>query len=135
VITAFIVKPNAVTGHHTGEILTIVESAGFEILELRLLTFSREFAGRFYAVHQGKEFYERLITFMTSGPSVIAVLQRDNAIHALRELVGATDPAKAASGSIRALFGETVTINAVHASDSEENALIEAGILFPERFA
>lgn len=131
-LTALIIKPNATTAHKTGEILAMVEKAGFEILELRLFTMTRPFAEVFYEMHHGREFFERLVAFMTSGHSVAAALAHDDAVHALRELVGSTDPTQAAPGTIRQLYGQTVTINAVHASDSHENALREISILFPE---
>jgi nucleoside-diphosphate kinase len=131
VITAFLIKPNAFVKGHSGEILAMVEAAGFKVIALRLFSMTRPFAEAFYEMHRGKEFYGRLVDFMTSGPLIAAVLKHPDAIHALRELVGATDPAQAAEGTIRHKFGETVTLNAVHASDAPENARREAALLFP----
>ncbi len=129
--TLLLVKPNATARHRTGAILAIVEEAGFDIIDMRLLVMDEELAGRFYAMHVGKPFYERLVEFMTSGRTVAVVLLREFAVNHLRSLVGATNPGQAAPGTIRHIYGETVTRNAVHASDSPENALREIGILFP----
>lgn len=131
--TFSIIKPNAVAAGAVGQILDAMLADGFRIIGLKLVCMSRNEAEKFYAVHQGKPFYDRLVTFMTSGPSVVLVLEREDAVAELRRLAGATDPAKAAEGTLRRRFGENVTRNAVHASDSVENAREEAGRFFDER--
>lgn len=131
--TFSIIKPNAVAAEAVGQILDAMLADGFRIIGLKLVCMSRNEAEKFYAVHQGKPFYDRLVTFMTSGPSVVLVLEREDAVAELRRLAGATDPAKAAEGTLRRRFGENVTRNAVHASDSVENAREEAGRFFDER--
>ena len=131
--TFSIIKPNAVAAGAVGQILDAMLADGFRIIGLKLVCMSRNEAEKFYAVHRGKPFYGRLVTFMTSGPSVVLVLEREDAVAGLRRLAGATDPAKAAEGTLRRRFGENVTRNAVHASDSVENAREEAGRFFDER--
>lgn len=131
--TFSIIKPNAVAAGAVGQILDAMLADGFRIIGLKLVCMSRNEAEKFYAVHRGKPFYDRLVTFMTSGPSVVLVLEREDAVAELRRLAGATDPAKAAEGTLRRRFGENVTRNAVHASDSVENAREEAGRFFDER--
>ena len=125
--TFTIIKPNAVAAGATGNILDRLLSNGFRIRALKMDFLDRNRAARFYATHRGKPFFEPLIQFMTSGAIVVAVLERDgeDAVEALRTLVGATDPALAAPGTIRHEFGESVTRNAIHASDSPENACME----------
>lgn len=122
--TFTLIKPNAVAAGATGKILDRLIADGFRIRALKMDFLSRNRAARFYAVHRGKPFFEDLVRFMTSGAVVAAVLERDGerAVEALRTLVGATDPARAAAGTIRREFGESVTRNAIHASDSLENA-------------
>ncbi len=129
-LTFGIIKPNAVAAGHTGKILDLLISEGFEVKALRMAFLSRNDAAKFYAVHRGKPFFERLITFMTSGAIVAMVLERDDAVAALRKLVGDTDPAKAAKGTLRQLYGETLSKNAIHASDSEQNANEEMAHFF-----
>ena len=131
--TFSIIKPNAVAAGAVGQILDAMLADGFRIIGLKLVCMSRNEAEKFYAVHRGKPFYDRLVSFMTSGPSVVLVLEREDAVAGLRRLAGATDPAKAAEGTLRRRFGENVTRNAVHASDSVENAREEAGRFFDER--
>ena len=131
--TFSIIKPNAVAAGAVGQILDAMLADGFRIIGLKLVCMSRNEAEKFYAVHRGKPFYGRLVTFMTSGPSVVLVLEREDAVVGLRRLAGSTDPAKAAEGTLRRRFGENVTRNAVHASDSVENAREEAGRFFDER--
>ena len=125
--TFTMIKPNAVAAGHTGKILDRMTADGFTIRAMRLVFMSRNDAAQFYAVHAGKPFFETLLRFMTSGATVVALLEREgnDAVAALRQLVGNTDPAKADRGTIRAEFGESLTCNAVHASDSDENARIE----------
>lgn len=128
--TFTIIKPNAVAAGSTGKIIDAFIGAGFRIIALKLVCMSRNDAERFYGIHKGKEFYERLVEFMTSGPAVVAILERDDAVAGLRRLVGNTDPAKAADGTLRRLYGEDVTRNGIHASDSPENARTEAAQFF-----
>ena len=125
--TFTMIKPNAVAAGNTGKILDRMTTDGFTIRAMRLIFMSRNQAAQFYAVHAGKPFFESLLQFMTSGATVVAVLEREgsDAVAALRRLVGNTDPAKADPGTIRADFGESLTCNAVHAADSDENARIE----------
>lgn len=131
-ITFTIVKPNAVEAGNAERIFAMIEADGFRIKARRELTLTGEQAGRFYAVHAGKPFYEPLVEFMTSGPVVVAVLERAGAVAELRRLAGATDPEQAAEGTIRRTYGENLRRNAIHASDSDENALTEARQFFTE---
>jgi nucleoside-diphosphate kinase len=130
--TLAIVKPDAVSRNVTGAILTHLERAGFRIRALRMLALSREAAEAFYAVHRERPFYASLVAFMTSGPCVPVVLERSDAVRELRRVIGATDPAEAEPGTVRALYAESKERNAIHASDSEENARREIGFFFPE---
>ncbi len=120
--TFTIIKPNAVAAGNTGKILDMILNAGFKIRALKMVFMSRNEATRFYAIHQGKPFFADLVEFMTSGPVIVGILEKENAVAALRELVGNTDPAKAAEGTIRRMFADSLTRNAIHASDSDENA-------------
>ena len=128
--TLFMIKPDAVKNRKVGPILAEVEKAGFEILELRLVRLTPDTARRFYAVHEGKPFLNDLVSFMSSGPAVPMRLRRQNAVPALRELIGATDPKEAKPGTIRALYAESKQNNAVHASDSPDNAMTEIQFFF-----
>lgn len=129
-LTFAIIKPNVVNNNKIGEVLQIIEDKGFVIKNMLLTTLSKEQAGEFYSVHKEKEFYTRLIHFMISGKIVALQLEKENAVEDFRELLGSTNPENAAEGTIRKLYGETVTINAVHGSDSNENAFIEASFFF-----
>lgn len=131
-ITFTLIKPGAVKNEHIGEILAIINKAGFHIAALKMLRISKESAKNFYAVHKGKPFFEDLVDFISSGPIVAAILQKENAVNDYRELIGATDPSKAKEGTIRKLFAESVQKNAVHGSDSDESAAFEASFFFPE---
>ena len=131
--TLAIVKPDAVAGGRTGLIVAHLEGAGFRLLAARLLTLTRADARAFYAVHRERPFYESLVVFMTSGPCLPVVLEAPGAVAKLRETIGATDPAKAAVGTVRRLYAESKERNAVHGSDSDENALREIGFFFAER--
>ena len=131
-MTLTIVKPDAVAAGHTGAILAHLEKAGFTIRGLRMVHLTAEQAGGFYAVHKERPFYGSLVEFMTSGPCVPVALERDNAVPALREVMGATDVAKAADGTVRKLFGTSIERNAIHGSDSPENAARELGFFFAE---
>jgi nucleoside-diphosphate kinase len=128
--TLFMIKPDAVKNRKVGPILAEVEKAGFEILDLRLVRLTPDTARRFYAVHEGKPFLNDLVAFMSSGPAVPIRLRRENAVLALRELIGATDPKEARPGTIRALHAESKQNNAVHASDSTESARTEIPFFF-----
>ena len=128
--TLLIIKPDAVSRNAVGDILKRVEDKGFKIQQMRMTRFTREEATRFYAVHEGQPFFPGLIDFMSSGPVVPAALERDDAVSILREIIGVTDSAKAAEGTIRREFGTTVQRNAVHASDSPETAEDEIGFFF-----
>lgn len=129
-LTLTIVKPDAVSRGLTGKILGHLEEQGFRIRALRMMHLTEAQAKAFYAVHRERPFYDSLVKFMISGPCVPAILERDQAVAALREAIGATDPAEAAAGTVRALFAESKERNAIHASDSDENALQEAAFFF-----
>jgi nucleoside-diphosphate kinase len=129
-ITFTMIKPDAVQDGHIGAILHKINEAGFRIVAMKLTKLSAEKAGQFYAVHSERPFYQELVSFMSSGPIVAAVLEKDNAVEDFRTLIGATDPSKAAPGTIRALFARSIGENAVHGSDSDENAQIEAAFHF-----
>jgi nucleoside-diphosphate kinase len=128
--TLLLIKPNAVAHHHVGHIISIVEEHGFVLVNMKELQFDRELAERFYAVHKGKSFYERLVDFMCSGTTVAILLERSNAVEALRDLIGEVEPEHRKPGTIRALYAEGITENAVHASDSPDSARHEIGLLF-----
>ena len=127
-----LIKPDAVQKRHTGEILSRLEAAGFSITDLKMHRLSRVQAEEFYSIHRGKEFFPGLVEFMTSAPAVAVAVEAPGCRRRLREFVGATDPAQAAAGTIRADFGTSVRTNAVHASNPEENVEKELSILFPE---
>ena len=131
-LTLGIIKPDAIAGGKTGAILAHLQEAGFLLRATRMLRLTRPEAGAFYAVHRGRPFYDDLVEFMTSGPCLPVALERDNAIAHLRTVIGATDPAEAAPGTIRKLFAESKGKNAIHASDSAENAAREVAFFFPE---
>jgi nucleoside-diphosphate kinase len=128
--TLAIIKPDAVGAGNAGRILAHLEEAGFRVLALRMLRLSTAQAGAFYAVHRERPFYTSLVSFMTSGSCIPVLLERDDAVRTLREVIGATDPAEAAAGTVRALFAESKERNAIHASDSDENAALEAAFFF-----
>ena len=130
--TFSIVKPDAVAKNVIGKIYSRFEKAGLKIVASRMLQLSREQAGEFYAVHKERPFYNDLIDFMTSGPVMVQVLEGENAIAMNREIMGATNPKDAASGTIRADFAETVDENAVHGSDGPDTAKAEIAFFFPE---
>jgi nucleoside-diphosphate kinase len=134
--TFAIVKPNAVRTGKTGPILAMINEGGFEITAMRMVRLTQPQAESFYSVHKGKPFFEGLIDFMTSGPVVVMILKHENAVAEFRKLIGATDPSKAEPGTIRKAFAVSVQMNAVHGSDSDENAVIEANFFFSgiERF-
>ena len=123
--TFTMLKPDALENKHTGKIIDMIIQAGFEIKAMKLTQLSREQAEKFYEVHAERPFYGELVEYMTSGPIVAAILEKDNAVADFRALIGATDPAEAAEGTIRKYYAESKGRNAVHGSDSDENAIIE----------
>lgn len=135
--TFFIIKPGAVSHEYVGPILAKINVNGFHVAALKLIMLDRHHAEHFYAVHREKPFFESLVKFMTSGPVVVGILEKENAVADYRKLMGATDPAKAEEGTIRKLFAENIERNAVHGSDSDENAEIESNFFFSlsERFS
>lgn len=128
--TFIILKPDAVKNKHVGDILARIEKEGFRILGLRMQTLSLKEAQEFYAVHKERPFYGDLCNYMTSGPVVVAALEAANAVTKWRDLIGATDPKEAAEGTIRKLYAESKEANAVHGSDSVDNAKIEIAFFF-----
>jgi nucleoside-diphosphate kinase len=129
-ITLAIVKPDAVAAGNAGRILAHLEKDGFRIRALRMMHLTTEQASEFYAVHRERPFFGSLVRFMTSGPCIPVLLDRDDAVAALRQAIGATDPAEAAEGTVRALFAESKERNAIHASDSDGNATLESAFFF-----
>lgn len=134
--TFTMIKPDAVGNGHIGAILAKINEAGFRIVAMKYTKLSAESAGEFYAVHKARPFYNDLVSYMSSGPIVAAILEKENAVEDFRKLIGATDPAKAEPGTIRNLFAKSIEANAVHGSDSDENAAIEGNFFFSglERF-
>ncbi len=128
--TFTMIKPDAFSKGNSGAILNHIEKAGFRIVAIKKTWLSPEKAGEFYAIHKERPFYGELVEFMSSGPIIAAILEGDNAVETFRKLIGATDPAKAAEGTIRKLYAENVGKNAVHGSDSDENAKIEGSFFF-----
>ena len=131
--TFTMIKPDATAAGNTGKILDRIIGAGFTIRAMKLTRLSKEDAEAFYAVHSERGFFGELVEYMTSGPIVAAILEKDNAVADFRELIGATDPTKAAPGTIRADFAESIAANAIHGSDSDENAAIEGAFFFSTR--
>lgn len=131
-ITFTMIKPEAVSDQYTGAITEKIEAAGFEIIAMKMTLLSKERAGEFYMVHKDRPFYSSLCDYMSSGKIIAMVLKKDNAVEDFRKLIGATDPAKAEEGTIRKLFAKSLQSNAVHGSDSDENAKIEAGFFFSD---
>lgn len=131
--TFTIIKPNAVALDYTGKMLDMMIEAGFKLRAMKMVCLSKNDAERFYAVHKGRPFFENLVLFMTSGPVIVAVVEKENAVEEFRKLVGNTNPLKAEEGTIRKRFAESLTRNAIHASDSDENARIEWGHFFKDK--
>ena len=131
-LTLAIIKPDAVASGKIGAILAHLQQAGFTPRAAKMVRLTRPEAGAFYAVHRGRPFYAELVEFMTSGPCVPIALERQDAVSHLRTVIGATDPAEAAPGTVRKLFAESKGKNAIHASDSQENAEREVGFFFTE---
>ncbi len=129
-ITFTMIKPDAVEKGHIGDILKDITDAGFKIKAAKMTQLAKQDAEAFYAIHAERPFFKDLVEFMTSGPIVAAVLEKDNAVADFRTLIGATNPAEAAEGTIRAKYAESIDANAVHGSDSDENAAIEAAFHF-----
>ena len=134
--TFTMIKPEAVENGHIGAILERINAAGFTIVAMKKTALTTEKAGEFYAVHKERPFYGELVDYMSSGPIVAAILEKENAVADFRTLIGATDPSEAAEGTIRSEFAESKAKNAVHGSDSDENAAIEGDFFFTaeERF-
>ncbi len=134
--TFTMIKPDAVANGHMGAIINDIIAAGFKVIALKYTQLSEESAGKFYEVHKERPFYKDLVSFMSSGPIVAAILEKDNAIESFRTLIGATNPAEAAEGTIRNKYAKSIDANAVHGSDSNENAEIEGNFFFTaaERF-
>ncbi len=135
-ITFSIIKPDAVENEYIGPILKMIQDAGFHIVTMKMTQLTNNQAEQFYLVHKDKAFYKDLVDFMISGPIVVMMLEKTNAVADFRKLVGATDPGKAEEGTIRKLYAGSVQNNAVHGSDSDENAIIECDFFFAtnERF-
>ena len=134
--TFTMIKPDAVADGNMGAILKMIEDAGFKIISMKYTRLTPELAGEFYAVHKERPFYGELVEYMSSGPIVAAILEKDNAVADFRTLIGATNPAEAAEGTVRKLYAKSIGQNAVHGSDSDENAEIEGNFYFSqyERF-
>jgi nucleoside-diphosphate kinase len=134
--TFTMIKPDAVENNYIGGILKMINDAGFRIVALKYTKLSTEAAGKFYEVHKERPFYGELVTYMSNGPIVAAILEKDNAVADFRNLIGATDPTKAEEGTIRKIYAKSIAANAVHGSDSDENAQIEGDFFFSklERF-
>lgn len=130
--TFALIKPDAVQAKHSGKIIDIIEGNGFSIAFMKKLIISKKLAEQFYAVHKDRPFFPELITYITSGPVIALVLEKDNAIPQWRNLMGETDPKKAAPGTIRALFGTSIGSNATHGSDAQQTAAQEIALFFPE---
>ena len=135
-ITFTMIKPEAVEAGNTGAILNKIESSGFRIVAMKKVILSKERAGEFYSIHKERSFYSELVDYMSSGPIIAAILEKDNAVADFRELIGATDPSEAKAGTIRHEYAESKGKNAVHGSDSDDNAQIESDFHFSleERF-
>jgi nucleoside-diphosphate kinase len=130
--TLTIIKPDAFGAGKAGKIIAHLEQGGFKVIAARVMRLSKEQAGEFYAVHKGRPFYGELVDFMTSGDCMPMILEKASAVSALREAIGATDPAEAAAGTVRKLYAESKGRNAIHASDSDENAARESRFFFAE---
>jgi nucleoside-diphosphate kinase len=131
--TFTMIKPDGVENGHIGAILAKINDAGFRIVAMEMTRLSKQDAQAFYEVHNERPFYGELVEYMTSGPIVAAILEKDNAVADFRTLIGATNPAEAAEGTIRQLYATSIAANAVHGSDSDENAAIEGNFYFPQR--
>ena len=130
--TFTMIKPDAVSAGNIGAIIKMIEEAGFKVISMKYTRLSSERAGQFYAVHRERPFYQDLCNYMSSGPIVAIILEKDNAVEDFRTLIGATNPAEAAEGTIRKLFATSIEANAVHGSDSDDNAQLEGSFFFSE---
>lgn len=130
--TFTMIKPDAFGAGNAGAILKMIEEAGFKLVAMKITQLSAQTAGKFYAVHQARPFYKDLCTYMSSGSLIAAILEKDNAVADFRKLIGATNPADAAEGTIRKLYATSIEANAVHGSDSDENAATEGSFFFSE---
>ncbi|MGE5486344.1 MAG: nucleoside-diphosphate kinase [bacterium] len=128
--TLGIIKPDAVAAGHAGEILATIQTEGFRVVAMRMVKLDSRQAEAFYGVHRGKPFFDGLVSFMTEGPIIVLALEREDAIRKWREVMGATNPANAAEGTIRKRFGASIERNAVHGSDAPETAQFELGFMF-----
>jgi nucleoside-diphosphate kinase len=128
--TFTMIKPDAVSANNTGSIIKMIEEAGFRIIAMKKTQLTKERAGQFYAIHKARPFYDDLCTYMSSGPIVPMILEKDGAVESFRKLIGATDPKKAEPGTIRNLFAKSIEANAIHGSDSDANAEIEGSFFF-----
>jgi nucleoside-diphosphate kinase len=128
--TFTMIKPDAFSAGNTGNILAMIEKAGFRLVAAKIIHLTAERAGQFYEVHKERPFYGDLCAYMSSGAILAAILEKDNAVEDFRKLIGATDPKKADAGTVRALYGTSIEANAVHGSDSDENAQIEGSFFF-----
>jgi nucleoside-diphosphate kinase len=128
--TFTMIKPDAVNNGHIGAILDKIITSGFKIIAMKYTRLTPETAGTFYEVHKDRPFYKDLVSYMSAGPIVAAILEKDNAVEDFRTLIGATDPSKAAPGTIRNLFAKSIDANAIHGSDSDENAKSEGSFFF-----
>ncbi len=126
------IKPDAVKNNFTGKIIDHILNAGFTIKAMKFMWLTPQQAGSFYAIHKERPFYNDLVEFMTSGPIVAAILEKENAVEDFRKTIGATDPQKAEAGTIRNLYAKNIDANAMHGSDSDENAQIESGFFFSQ---
>ncbi|MBU1718161.1 MAG: nucleoside-diphosphate kinase [Bacteroidetes bacterium] len=132
-ITFSMIKPTAFRNGNTGKILSLILSAGFKIKAMKMTWLTQQDAEAFYDIHKERPFFPALVEFMSGGPIIALVLEKENAVQAYRDFIGSTNPAEAPEGSIRKLFGKSIQENAVHGSDSDENAIREAGFFFAER--
>jgi nucleoside-diphosphate kinase len=130
--TFTMIKPDAFGAGNSGAILKMIEEAGFSLVALKVTKLNNDLAGKFYEVHKERPFYQDLCNYMSSGPIIAAILQKDNAVEDFRKLIGATNPADAAEGTIRKLYATSIEANAVHGSDSDDNAAIEGSFFFSE---
>ena len=130
--TFTMIKPDAFEAGNSGAILKMIEEAGFKIVAMKATQLTPAIAGKFYEVHKERPFYADLCTYMSSGPIIAAILEKDNAVEDYRNLIGATNPANAAEGTIRKIFAKSIEANAVHGSDSDENAEIEGSFFFSQ---
>ncbi len=128
--TFTMIKPDATGAGNSGAIMKMIEDAGFTVKAVKMTRMTEEVAGQFYAVHKERPFYGELCEYMSSGPIIAMILEKDNAVEDFRKLIGATDPAKAEAGTIRNLFAKSIEANAVHGSDSDENARVEGSFFF-----